>query len=430
MKYSHEQIYNDNYISRIFKNILLSQSKGKNKSDVKNNNKNIMDNNRMKSEANVGYALVNITNDYFPAEEVSTIIDIDHSNIIIDGNKVDKNIVKEIEKNIVDGKKIQNNIIECDSTQLFWSDNSELIQQSLDNLSYRLPDRLLHDDEFVILKKLYCIKQHVIEAMQSRKFDSKNSRMEINIFTYMDMCPSCWTVWNECFSELKTLYNINGLTVNMYSMKPYNMTLHKYLTYLNTNSNETSKYNKQYKNPIFGSEVDVCNWGQSDIENSIRRVSPQPRNDKFNQYNDLYNLKLLNRFNEHIVKTGIFQIFQCSLEQLYEFGGSYNYKNKIKELINQKEQVCITQDVVLNYCKLFDELNKTKCEDKDTFKKLEKNINNTIFNHIMGTWEELCSNIVIQQNKTYNSHIEVKNMFDNIKKEVDNIISGNNNKGQ
>ena len=90
---------------------------------------------------------------------------------------------------------------------------------------------LIKDDELQILYYLFDNVGEVVTKLPNNKADIDNFKLNIKLFTYMDMCPSCWMAWNECLSELKNRYETEFskqlkfksflLKFNVYSIKPY-----------------------------------------------------------------------------------------------------------------------------------------------------------------------------------------------------------------
>lgn len=150
--------------------------------------------------------------------------------------------------------------------------------------------------EFQILKLLYQCKDNFIKNMNVR--ENNSITMDIKLFTYMDMCPNCWTVWYRCINDLQNLYknNINceqlNLDVSVYSMKPYKLDNHMYFSVLNS---PQENINKKTWYDIFTclNYIEIY-----DIMNVGRRRNRENTNcnNKFSQQVDLDNLKVIRKY--------------------------------------------------------------------------------------------------------------------------------------
>ncbi len=83
----------------------------------------------------------------------------------------------------------------------------------------------LRDDEIQLLIKLY---KYVIKLQDKDITQYKNTNtVVINLFTRLDMCQFCWTIWQKCIDELRTLFAIKfknnklNLFVNVYYLEDY-----------------------------------------------------------------------------------------------------------------------------------------------------------------------------------------------------------------
>ncbi|MBR1944285.1 MAG: hypothetical protein IJ848_02310 [Alphaproteobacteria bacterium] len=146
----------------------------------------------------------------------------------------------------------------------------------------------LEHDEFQILQRLFT-SNYSINYMG--KFD-----VNIDIFTYMDMCPSCWTVWNKCYNDLSKLFNnVNQINVNVFSMKPYNFLNHGFINFLK------SKYsdNATTKNRMLHSIVGINEFNSNNVKIKRRNAKELKVNQELfpiKQHTDGYNIKLLIQF--------------------------------------------------------------------------------------------------------------------------------------
>lgn len=126
---------------------------------------------------------------------------------------------------------------------------------------------LVNDNEF---QTLYCLFKNVVDIsdllLNKCNNSVKNNTLKINLFTYMDMCPSCWTAWYKCYNNLEQLYqnkishNVK-LNINVYSMKPYSIS-HEH-PFIN---NTWKKLSNDNKNEI----MNISNWVYINIRNNIR----------------------------------------------------------------------------------------------------------------------------------------------------------------
>lgn len=142
------------------------------------------------------------------------------------------------------------------------------------------------DDEFRILQILVEHNQEIHKIINSDTITD----MKIDLFTYMDMCPSCWTIWNMDFDNLKKLYKCKNLEVNVYSIKPYKFSNHMFLTrydYYYQNQNQNN-------NAILNTDVDLEQFDK--LSTCVRRWSITPTKSKITQYIDTNNIEYLRNF--------------------------------------------------------------------------------------------------------------------------------------
>ena len=146
---------------------------------------------------------------------------------------------------------------------------------------------VVKDDEFQILYYLFRNSDEIVKSLSSTLKDKTKdiTTIDVKLFTYMDMCPSCWTAWNECFDALKQLYNNKlstkaKLNVNVYSIKPYIISKeHPFVENIIMENNNDNNLNIIENNATNKLNInDVNNWCKSESRNKIRQRDVEFKN--------------------------------------------------------------------------------------------------------------------------------------------------------
>ena len=214
-----------------------------------------------------------------------------------------------------------------------------MLNHSIDINKPKQINILTKHGEFQILKLLYQCKDNFIKNMNVR--ENNSITMDIKLFTYMDMCPNCWTVWYRCINDLQNLYknNINceqlNLDVSVYSMKPYKLDNHMYFSVLNS---PQENINTKRGNDIFTclNYIEIY-----DIMNVGRRRNRENTNcnNKFSQQVDLDNLKVIGKYYYLLKnnKTKNYKNYKNDSDVIL-----YYYDN-IKNTLNNEKQIASKQ---------------------------------------------------------------------------------------
>ena len=179
--------------------------------------------------------------------------------------------------------------------------------------------------------------------------------MNIKLFTYMDMCPNCWTVWYRCFNDLQEQYNHKikqynskikrkkqlNLDVNVYSIKPYSFTNHKYISVLNSDNYDI----KQYSNDFLKNLSNINEWKSRDFYK--RRNSKKiDCNYNFSQRVDISNFNIIKKYHDLIdnVKNNNNKIYNYDNNTIVYYYNSIrsilldNTKQKKNNTANKKQK--------------------------------------------------------------------------------------------
>lgn len=147
----------------------------------------------------------------------------------------------------------------------------------------------MNDTEAKILHQILNIGYYLSKTQKSTQ------SVQINLFTYMDMCPSCWTLWEKQYSELTKLFGCQNICVNVYSMKPYLFTVHPFVQ----NLKQLTQYNKN-KGDFMNSLVHVDDFDSKDNTCMRRNICNSNINNNqtthIKQYVDVNNIRSLKKF--------------------------------------------------------------------------------------------------------------------------------------
>ena len=189
---------------------------------------------------------------------------------------------------------------------------------------------LVKDNEFLILLCLFKNVDKIAEKLLQQKSNKNvtDYTLKINLFTYMDMCPSCWTAWNKCFDDLERLYQTKlsssvKLNVNVYSIKPYVIEHPFVFGIIEKNRSNLSK----------SKVMNISDWVYINSRNSIRLEyisEAQKQNMKLKFINDLSNndikIKQFFDWDGFNMLNGYYSVMQVIKKQVIE----YYIINKIK----------------------------------------------------------------------------------------------------
>ncbi|MBQ9441287.1 MAG: hypothetical protein IJU54_02705 [Alphaproteobacteria bacterium] len=131
---------------------------------------------------------------------------------------------------------------------------------------------IIYDNEFQILYYLFQNAKNIIKNIGC---DHNTKTINIKLFTYMDMCPSCWVAWCMCYDALKERYkkltqnNQIELNISVYSIKPYVISLnHPFMCSYDTFNDEVNEYsNMQYR--MLMKENNLQNCGKISSVNEL-----------------------------------------------------------------------------------------------------------------------------------------------------------------
>lgn len=233
------------------------------------------------SRNNCAYATISMNCDNNDNESNSTIM-ISSTEYYKKSTDVFKNTYTNGEIEISNYEKYTNKY--DSNTLISFDDFNGQYNDSITDLckKYLLVDGrgVVKDDEFQILYYLFRNANEIAKTLlNNSKNETKNITLDIKLFTYMDMCPSCWTAWNKCYKGLKTKYNdcilsnlnknvkldkLNfNLNINVYSIKPYIISKeHPFVTKdIVVKNADANKLNIN----------DVNNWCEPKLRNELRQ---------------------------------------------------------------------------------------------------------------------------------------------------------------
>ena len=194
-----------------------------------------------------------------------------------------------------------------------------------------------------------CIEfQYLYYELNQFKFLNKlniiNKLKNIKLFTYQDMCPSCWAVWNKYLKIARQLNIIDkDFSVEVYSIKPYNFTQHVFYNLLPSSLQRRTNYNyhKWYTMDVFDkdctrrkfSDLSTCKNLKQYIDKDGNHLLREIMNN--NVYNIFGNYYIYNKQNTSEINTlrsQIINLFNDAGEQCISRLKN-NYKT-LSELIN------------------------------------------------------------------------------------------------
>lgn len=206
------------------------------------------------------------------------------------------------------------------------------------------------DDEFQILYYLFFNICKITNGLKQKNINN----MKIKIFTFMDMCPACFTAWHMLYDKLKNAYHNNliinvadnlNLNVDVYSIKPYCDTNHSF--FKGQENDNTNKYKENQKD---NESKSFTNW-KNVSQNYTRRVIKYENNSKkyiiqHIDYESVDNLCYLSgKLNNEKFKTSannyiddiIVDFFTCKENMKMENIQKY-YNNSIKLQFDNKKK--------------------------------------------------------------------------------------------
>ena len=194
-----------------------------------------------------------------------------------------------INSNIVtysyDVSKYLNNINNKENNHILMGINNDTVKK----IKQKMLDRIMickfysgrsqiSDHEFQMLCTLILDSSEIVEYIKDSTIDQVN----ISIFTYMDMCPSCWSSWSEFKKDINDLYKellsskISkdfNLKVSTHSIKPYDDRDHLFIK-------EYNRVNK-LQNQEHNNFVPMSKWGEASYNGNYYRRNKSNNNIQF-----------------------------------------------------------------------------------------------------------------------------------------------------
>ncbi|MBQ9440938.1 MAG: hypothetical protein IJU54_00830 [Alphaproteobacteria bacterium] len=212
------------------------------------------------------------------------------------------------------------------------------------------------DDEFQILCQLFINADKLTSELNNKQINNIN----VKIFTFMDMCPACFTAWNMLYNDLKSFYSIKlktshiNFNVDVYSIKPYCNNSHSFFTNsINNNINELtdinnwSTINSNYTRRKFSiSPDDINNSKPSKINANINNETNMLSNSNI-QNNDI-KTKMMQHIDCDSVKKliALFEVLNKIMSNTNNSINNVNHSNKvidsnIVDILTQRENLKI-----------------------------------------------------------------------------------------
>ena len=137
-----------------------------------------------------------------------------------------KNIIEYWKKNITTYDA--DNFFDIKSFAEMMQQNPDIAKLIYSYLDVKNGRDIAYDDEIQILYYLFSNADTIIKKIG---YNNNTNTINIKLFTYMDMCPSCFIAWRHCYQGLLKRYkecsknsNIN-LNIEVHSIKPYTISL-------------------------------------------------------------------------------------------------------------------------------------------------------------------------------------------------------------